>query len=95
MTVNLHRAGLTARSTRTLAYPIPTPAQLRRQAITTVCAQIDQRLGNRRGTAERGLWFWLWPPHPNTSTEVLNRLHADAVGFLNDLTNTPKDHHHA
>lgn len=56
----------------------------------TVCAQIDRRLGNRPGTAWRGLWFWLWPPPQHPDPDVLRNLHTDAVEFLHTI-NHPKE----
>ena len=50
--------------------------------IAAVCAQADARLGNTAGTAERGVWFWYYPPDPNVGVEVLTALHRDAVAFL-------------
>ena len=55
--------------------------------IAQACAEIDARLGNRPGTAERGCYFWYWPPHPAQTVETLAALHADAVAFLHKLTN--------
>ena len=66
----------------------PTEAESLRAEISGLGHQIDRRLGNRPGTAERGLWFWLWPPHPETSIDVLTRLRADAQKYLHDLTST-------
>lgn len=56
--------------------------------IACVCAQIDRRLGNRAGTAERGTWFWYYPPNPAVSLDVLARLHLDAVRFLHAIITT-------
>lgn len=53
--------------------------------ITTICAQIDRRLGNPAGTAERGTYFWYWPPTPDLGVEVLTNLHADAVAMLHRI----------
>ena len=66
-----------------------TTAKVLRQEIAEVCVRIDRRLGNRRGTAERGLWFWLWPPHPDTSRDVLDRMYADALTFLTAIEGDP------
>lgn len=60
----------------------PTVEKILREDITAICNQIDVRLGNRPGTAERGLYFWLWPPGPNTDANVLTDLHSDAVVTL-------------
>ena len=63
--------------------------------IAAICAQADRRLGNRVGTAERGVWFWYYPPHPNVGTEVLTALHRDAVAFLAGIvTGRPKAPRH-
>lgn len=43
----------------------------------------------RPGTAEAGLYFWLWPPG-DLDADVLTALHADAVAYLLDLTTNPK-----
>ncbi len=50
--------------------------------IAAICKQVDDRLGNRAGIAERGVWFWYYPPDPNVGVEVLTALHRDAVAFL-------------
>ena len=63
----------------------PDPAEFLRADITAVCLQIDRRLGNPPGTAERGTYFWLWPPEDVSSLDVLTRLHTDAVTFLHTL----------
>lgn len=62
------------------------PALLLRQDITAVCAQIDRRTGNPVGTAERGTYYWLWPPADVVSLDVLRSLHRDAVDMLHDIT---------
>jgi len=67
-----------------------TEAELLVDEIRAICHQIDRRLDNRLGTAERGLYFWLWPPDPAVSIEVLTRLHADAIEFLHNLTTTER-----
>lgn len=67
----------------------PTEAEVLGEEITAVCAQIDRRLGNRPGTAERGLYFWLWPP-ADLAVDVLVRLHADGIKFLHNLTTTER-----
>jgi len=64
----------------------PDPAGVLQREIAEVCVQIDGRLGNPRGTAERGVYFWHWPPHPAQTVETLAALHADAVAFLHKLT---------
>ena len=63
----------------------PAEAEVLADAITGICAEIDRRLHNRPGTAERGLWFWLWPPE-RPEPDVVARLHADAVEFLGRVT---------
>lgn len=55
------------------------------EEITAICDQIDRRLGSPPGTAEAGVYFWYWPPG-GQSTELLTRLHADAVAYLHTLT---------
>ena len=62
----------------------PHPAEILRAEITALCAQVDLRLGNPPGTAERGIYFWHWPPDSVTDPAVLARLHADAVALLFD-----------
>ena len=57
--------------------------------IKSISAQIDRRLDNKPGTAERGLYHWHWPPTPTTSIEVLTNLHADSVAFLHTITTKP------
>lgn len=69
----------------------PSAAEVLAREIADVCLQIDRRLGNRRGTAERGVWFWLWPPDPLPGLDVLTNLHADAVEFLHNIVRTPKE----
>jgi len=69
----------------------PTAPQVLREEIYQIGRQIDRRLGNRPGTAERGIYFWLWPPDSLNDLGVLARLHADAIEFLHDLTTTPKE----
>ena len=72
-----------------------TEAEALVEDIAAICAQIDRRLGNRRGTAERGVWFWYWPPHPDIGAEVLTALHRDAVAFLAGIvTGRPKAPRH-
>ncbi len=51
--------------------------------ITAICAQIDRRLGNATGTAERAIYFY-WSP--DADDDVLTRLHADAVSVLHNIT---------
>ncbi len=63
----------------------PTEAAVLADEIRAVCDQIDRRLDNRPGTAERGLYFWLWPP-ADLDADVLANLHADAVRFLHTIT---------
>ena len=63
----------------------PTEAELLADEIRAVCHQIDRRLDNRPGTAERGIYFWLWPP-ADLDADVLAKLHADAVAFLHAHT---------
>ncbi|HOB50963.1 MAG TPA: hypothetical protein PKK01_16880 [Mycobacterium sp.] len=67
----------------------PTAAEVLADEISAICEQIDRRLGNPPGTAEAGLYFWLWPPG-DLDADVLTALHADAVTFLLDLTTNPK-----
>ncbi|OBG70284.1 hypothetical protein [Mycobacterium sp. E3305] len=54
--------------------------------IYDVCRDIDHRLGNRLGTAEKGCYFWLWDDDTRgrhiTSIEVLAALRRDAVAYL-------------
>jgi len=69
----------------------PTEAQVLREEIYEIGRQIDRRLGNRPGTAERGIYFWLWPPDSLTDLGVLAQLHGDGIEFLHDLTITPKE----
>jgi len=69
----------------------PSPDEILRVDIAAICAQIDMRLGNPPGTAERGTYFWHWPPHDGMDLEVLARLHADAAALLFTITNpTPE-----
>lgn len=63
-----------------------TPTETLFGEIAEICAQIDRRLHNRPGTAEKGLYFWLWPPGPYTDAEVLDVLRADAATFLDGIT---------
>lgn len=63
----------------------PSAEEVLRRDITEVCIQIDRRLHNRHGTAERGLYFWLYPPDDAIGAEVLTVLHRDAVAFLHAL----------
>jgi hypothetical protein len=65
----------------------PTPAYWRRHAelrrqISDVCAELDKRWGNAAGVAERGVYYWYWPPSPSTGLDVLVNLHRDALAFL-------------
>lgn len=64
----------------------PTEAQVLCEQIHEIGLQIDRRLGNRAGTAEKGVWFWYWPPHPGVGVEVLTALRRDAVEFLAGIT---------
>lgn len=64
----------------------PDPAVILREDIRELCRQIDMRLGHRPGTAERGCFFWYWPPDEITDPVVLARLHADAATFLATIT---------
>lgn len=64
----------------------PSEAELLVYDIATVCAQIDTRLGNPLGTAERGCYFWYGPPpRPDLSPDVLAALHRDAVEMLHSI----------
>jgi len=60
----------------------PEPSEIRRAEITELAAQIDRRLGNPPGTAERAIYFWFWPRVDDL--DVLTALHADAARFLLD-----------
>lgn len=64
----------------------PTESEVLADEIAEVCAQIDRRLGNPRGTAERGCYAHLWPLDMELACAVLTALHADAVEFLHTLT---------
>ena len=65
----------------------PTEAELLRRDIAAVCHQIDRRLHNLPGTAERAVWWWYGPPYPEfDNVPVLTRLHADAVQSLHAIT---------
>lgn len=67
----------------------PTAAQALRTEITDICVQIDHRLGNRAGTAERGIYFWY--SESLADIDVLIRLRADALNHLHNLTDSPKE----
>ena len=67
----------------------PTAAQVLRQEITDICAQIDHRLHNRAGTAERGVYFFY--SESLADIDVLTRLRADALNHLHNLTDSPKE----
>lgn len=69
----------------------PSADEVLAREIADVCVQIDRRLGNRTGTAEKGVWFWLWPPDSLPDLDVLTALHRDAVTFLHNLIRTPKE----
>lgn len=56
--------------------------------IAQACAEIDARLGNRPGTAERGCYFWYWPPDPNLGIDVLVALYRDALTFRDTIATT-------
>ena len=60
----------------------PEPSEILRAEITELAAQIDRRLGNPPGTAERAIYFWFWPRVDDL--DVLTALHADAARFLLD-----------
>ena len=77
------------RCTRPPRPPVPTPAQILRAEISELGRQIDRRLGNRPGAAERAIYFWLWPPPDVQCLDTLTRLHADAVEFLGAVTADP------
>lgn len=68
-----------------------TEAEVLREEIAEIGRQIDHRTFAPPGTAERGVWFWYWPPESVHSVDVITRLHADAVTFLHSLTNTQKE----
>jgi hypothetical protein len=53
-----------------------------RRRITATCAEIDQLHGNPPGSAERGTYFWLWPPSDSTAIDTLQNLLNDAREFL-------------
>jgi len=78
--------------------PPPTEAEqtaersLRRH-ITAICARIDRHTGAPPGTAERGCFFWLWPPVDGLDTAVLQQLRADAASMLRSITRSATDHH--
>lgn len=57
-----------------------------RSEIARLCIQIDLGLDNPIGTAERGLYFWYWPPVPSLDVDTLAALRADAVEFLAALS---------
>ena len=69
----------------------PTEAEILADEIRAVCHQIDRRHGNAPGTAEKGLYLWLWPPDPLPDVGVLIRLHSDALMYLYALTNIEKE----
>ena len=77
-------AATTARVTRCTRPPRLTrpPAESLRREIRELAAQIDRRLGNPPGTAERAIYFWFWPRVDDL--DVLTALHADAARFLLD-----------
>ncbi|MDQ1308231.1 MAG: hypothetical protein QG671_4065 [Actinomycetota bacterium] len=64
----------------------PTEAEVLAEEISAICEQIDRRLGNPPGTAERGCYFHLWPLDVELACEVLSTLHADATAYLHTLT---------
>ena len=66
----------------------PTAAEVLSDEISELAAQIDRRLANRPGTAERAIYFWLYPLDDELPCEVLSALHSDAVAYLHDLTTT-------
>ncbi|MGO9100111.1 MAG: hypothetical protein ACLP9Y_11975 [Mycobacterium sp.] len=53
-----------------------------RDKITNVCAEIDRRHGNPAGTAERGVYFWLWPWSESIAIDTLQNLLNDARVYL-------------
>ncbi len=53
-----------------------------RAKITAVCAEADLRYGSPPGSAERGTYFWLWPPSESTEIDTLCNLLNDARAFL-------------
>ena len=77
MTATAYRITRCARPNLRVA---PTPAETLRRDISELARQIDTRLGNPPGTAERGIYFWFWPRVDDLG--VLVALHADAVNFL-------------
>ncbi|MBX7431122.1 hypothetical protein JDV09_03205 [Mycobacterium sp. Y57] len=62
-----------------------TPADILKAEIAAIGLQIDRCLSNPTGTAEKGVYFWHWPPTTTISTAVLTRLHADAADFLHSV----------
>lgn len=57
----------------------PSDAEVLADEIAELAAQIDRRLGNPPGTAERGCYFHYWPLDDELPCEVLSALHADAA----------------
>jgi hypothetical protein len=50
--------------------------------IVAAAAELDRLNGTNPGTAERGIYFWYWPPSESTGIDVLRKLYADAIGFV-------------
>jgi hypothetical protein len=57
-----------------------------RADIRHVCLAADSLRGNPPGSAERGIYYWLWDPDLSylTDISVLLRLRLDAVRFLSE-----------
>jgi hypothetical protein len=63
----------------------PSVEDVLRDEIAELAAQIDRRTGAPPGCAASGIYFWHWPGD-TTSADTLVALHADAAGFLHELT---------
>ncbi len=60
-----------------------------RAKITAVCAEADLRYGSPPGSAERGTYFWLWPPSDSMGIDTLQNLLNDAREFLSKAPALP------
>jgi len=60
-----------------------------RDKITAVCAEADLRYGSPPGSAERGTYFWLWPPSDSMGVDTLQNLLNDAREFLSKAPPLP------
>lgn len=61
------------------------PVETLRADIAVICEQIDRRLANPTGRAEKCIYAYYWPPRDINSVDTLTALHRDAADYLYQL----------